>query len=59
VIEGNARRVAGDARLQPVAEAWEAKYGGDWHFDVVNGAFHGEGGEALVFEVKPSKIIAF
>jgi hypothetical protein len=26
---------------------------------VANGAFHGDGGEALVFEVIPTKILAF
>ena len=59
VIEGNARRVIDEARLQRLAEGWELKYGGDWHFDVTNGAFRGEGGEVLVFEVNPIKIFAF
>ena len=59
VVEGDARRVTDDAQLAELAEAWESKYDGDWHFDVANGAFQGEGGEALVFEVKPTKILAF
>jgi general stress protein 26 len=59
VVEGKAERVTDDARLQRLADAWESKYTGDWHFDVADGAFQGEGGEALVFEVKPSKVLAF
>jgi hypothetical protein len=59
VIEGEAVRVTDEARLQRLADAWEAKYDGDWRFDVVNHAFQGGGGEALVFEVVPSKVLAF
>jgi nitroimidazol reductase NimA-like FMN-containing flavoprotein (pyridoxamine 5'-phosphate oxidase superfamily) len=59
VIEGNAERVTDEARLQRLADAWESKYNGDWHYDVDNGAFQGEGGEALVFEIIPTKIFAF
>ena len=59
VIEGRAQRVRDEARLQQLADAWESKYDGDWHFDVANGAFQGDGGEALVFKVDPTKILAF
>lgn len=59
VIEGNAQRVTDEARLQRLADVWESKYEGDWHFAVANRAFQGEGGEALVFEVKPTKVLAF
>jgi hypothetical protein len=59
VIEGDAVRVRDDSRLRRLADAWAAKYHGDWHFDVENQAFQGEGGEALVFEVVASKILAF
>jgi general stress protein 26 len=59
VIEGTAERVTDEARLQRLANAWESKYHGDWHFDVANGAFQGEGGEALVFKVVPTKVLAF
>ena len=50
VVEGDAVRVTDDTRLQRLADAWEAKYGSDWHFDVHDGAFHHDAGEALVFE---------
>ena len=59
VVEGSARRVTDEPRLQRLADAWESKYGGDWHFEVADGAFRGEGGEALVFEVVPEKVLAF
>jgi hypothetical protein len=59
VIEGDARRVTDEARLQRLADAWESKYSGDWHYEVANNAFQGDGGEALVFEVTPTKILAF
>jgi nitroimidazol reductase NimA-like FMN-containing flavoprotein (pyridoxamine 5'-phosphate oxidase superfamily) len=59
VVEGDARRVEDEARLLDLARAWESKYRGDWHFEVEHGAFQGEGGEALVFAVAPTKILAF
>jgi general stress protein 26 len=59
VVEGTARRVRDEGLLQRLADAWEAKYRGDWHFDVANGAFQGGGGEALVFAVEPAKVLAF
>jgi hypothetical protein len=59
IVEGDAARVTEAARLQRLADAWSAKYHGDWHFDVANGAFQGEGGEALVFEIVPTKVLAF
>ena len=59
VVEGTARRVADDGRLVELAQAWATKYAGDWQFDVVNHAFQHGGGEALVFAVEPSKVLAF
>ena len=59
VVEGRARRITDDGRLQRLADAWESKYKGDWHFDVANNAFQGDGGEALVFEVVATKVLAF
>jgi general stress protein 26 len=59
VIEGTATRVVDQGHLERLADAWESKYRGDWQFDVDNGAFHHDGGEALVFEVAPVKILAF
>jgi nitroimidazol reductase NimA-like FMN-containing flavoprotein (pyridoxamine 5'-phosphate oxidase superfamily) len=59
VIEGVATRVVDDGLLHVLAHAWESKYRGDWRFEVRDGAFHHEAGEALVFEVAPVKILAF
>jgi general stress protein 26 len=59
VVEGSARRVTVEDRLTQLAEAWDSKYDGDWHFDVADGAFRGDGGEVLVFAVVPIKIVAF
>jgi hypothetical protein len=59
VIEGHAVRVRDEVRLRQLADAWAEKYDGDWQFDVANEAFQGGGGEALVFEVVATKILAF
>jgi nitroimidazol reductase NimA-like FMN-containing flavoprotein (pyridoxamine 5'-phosphate oxidase superfamily) len=59
VIEGDAERVSDDAELQRIAAAYESKYGSDWRFEVRDGAFHHEGGEALVYEVLPSTVFGF
>lgn len=60
VIEGEAERVSDDAKLTRIADAYESKYGSDWHFDVRDGAFHhGESSEALVFEVAPATAFGF
>ena len=59
VIEGEVERVSDDGRLSQIAEAYEAKYGSEWHFDVRDGFFHSEGGEALVFEVAPETVFGF
>jgi hypothetical protein len=59
VVECAAVRVSDDPTLQGIAAAYESKYGADWHFDVADGAFHGEGGEAVVYEAAPSTVFGF
>ncbi|GAA3653473.1 pyridoxamine 5'-phosphate oxidase family protein [Nonomuraea antimicrobica] len=60
VVEGPAERVTDPGRLKELAAAWEAKYGQDWHFEVGDGGFVNQaGGPALVFEVKPVKVLGF
>ena len=60
VVEGDAAKVSDDARLRRVADAYESKYGSDWHFDVRDGAFRNDvGDEALVFKVAPSTAFGF
>jgi general stress protein 26 len=58
VVEGIAVRVTDDPRLHRLAAMWKAKL--DWPFDVADGAFReGEDSVALVFALKPTKILAF
>jgi nitroimidazol reductase NimA-like FMN-containing flavoprotein (pyridoxamine 5'-phosphate oxidase superfamily) len=59
VVEGRAERVTDETQLRVLARLWSAKYQGDWQFDVRDGAFHHEAGEALVFRVSPTKVLAF
>ena len=59
VVEGAARQVTDEDRLRALASAWASKYHGDWNFEVADGAFVGEGGRALVYEVVASKVLAF
>lgn len=59
VIEGEATRVTDGDALEVLAHAWESKYRGDWNYEVANGAFQHDGGEAWVFEVVPAKILSF
>jgi general stress protein 26 len=59
VVEGDAVRTTDDALLERLAEAWAGKWDGRWRYVVRDGAFHHEPGEALVFTVTPTKILAF
>lgn len=59
VIEGAAERVSDNAKLRRIANAYEEKYGQEWHFDVGDGVFHHGAGEALVFELAPSRVLGF
>ena len=60
VVEGTAVRISDDGALRRLADAYDSKYGGDWHFDVADGMFrHGDGGGAAVFRVDAAKVIAF
>jgi nitroimidazol reductase NimA-like FMN-containing flavoprotein (pyridoxamine 5'-phosphate oxidase superfamily) len=66
VVEGTAVRVTDPEALQALAEAWLAKYGEDWHFEVRGQEFvelsasggSTEGG-AWVYRVRPAKVLAF
>lgn len=65
-VEGDAVNVTDTARLHHIADAYEAKYGTEWHFDVADGAFRlpalgrapGEG-RVLVYEVAPVTAFGF
>jgi hypothetical protein len=67
VVEGTAARVVEETRLRRLADEWVRKYGEDWRFDVVDGAFRhaadslrgDDPGEAHVFALVPSSVLAF
>src|SRR4051812_29153045 len=59
VVEGVAVAVTDGEALQSLADAWLAKYGEEWHFKVVDGAFEHQGGRAEVFRIEPTVAYAF
>jgi Pyridoxamine 5'-phosphate oxidase len=59
VVEGTAVRVSDRGALQAIADAYEAKYGSVWHFDVGDGVFGAGEDAAAVFRVEPAKVLAF
>jgi general stress protein 26 len=59
VVEGTAVRVTDRDALQRLADAYEAKYGSAWHFDVGDDMFVTEGHAAAVFRIEPDKVLAF
>jgi general stress protein 26 len=60
VVEGEAERVTDDATLRRLASAWTTKWDGQWKFEVGDGGFLSDGGGlALVFAVRPAKVLAF
>jgi hypothetical protein len=59
VVEGAAERCRDEAELRRRAAAYETKYGSDWHYDVVDGAFAGPAGVAEVYRVRPVTAFGF
>ena len=60
VVEGTAVRVTDDDALHEIAEAFVAKYGEVWRFEVGDGAFHhGSEDPAAVFRIEAAKVLAF
>jgi nitroimidazol reductase NimA-like FMN-containing flavoprotein (pyridoxamine 5'-phosphate oxidase superfamily) len=66
VVEGTAVRVTDADELQRLADAWFAKYGDDWKYEVRGEEFvelshsgGGSGGGAWVYRVPPAKVLAF
>lgn len=59
-VEGLAHRVVDEGLLHRLAAAWRTRWDGRWVFDVADGAFrHAHGGVAHVYELAPSKVLAF
>ncbi len=61
VLEGRADRVTGEESIGALADAWVAKYGEEWRFDVTPDAFrHTSGdGEAWVYAVRATTAYGF
>jgi len=59
VVEGRAVRVTDRDELQLLADAYEAKYGSVWHFEVGDGVFGTGEDAAAVFRIEPAKVLAF
>ena len=59
VVEGTAVRVTDRGALQLLADAYEAKYGSAWHFDVGDDGFGTGEAAAAVFRIEPTKVLAF
>jgi hypothetical protein len=57
VVEGDAERVT--TGLGAVAEAYLAKYGEEWRFEVDGAHLRHLGGPALVFAVRPDRAFGF
>lgn len=58
VVEGDAVQVTDDHILNRLAQAWTTKWDGRWQYEARGGGFH-HPGFALVFAVKPTKVMAF
>jgi nitroimidazol reductase NimA-like FMN-containing flavoprotein (pyridoxamine 5'-phosphate oxidase superfamily) len=60
VAEGDAVAVTDHVKLTRLAQAWSAKWDGRWQYQVKDGRFHHpQGGDALVYSVTPTKVLAF
>ena len=59
VVEGTATRLWDAGGLRRLAEAFESKYGSDWHFDVGDGVLVSQDHPAAGFRIEPSKVLAF
>ncbi|MFF7251093.1 pyridoxamine 5'-phosphate oxidase family protein [Embleya sp. NPDC008237] len=60
VVEGEAALLTDHTRLSRLADAYQGKYGPEWHFDVRDGAFQGrDGNRAVVYRVAPTTVFGF
>ena len=60
VVEGSARPVGDEAELRRIAEAFVAKYGEEWRYEVRDGAFRNRLDQrALVYRLRPSVAFGF
>jgi hypothetical protein len=60
VVEGRVVRVTDRGTLERLAEAWTHKWDGSWTYEPAPEGFKSEeGGNILVFSVRPDKVFAF
>ncbi len=60
MVEGVAVRQTDDAILKRLADAWRQKWDGRWQYTASDGVFsHEAGGAALVFSVRPRRVLVF
>ncbi len=59
VLEGEAARVTDAQQLDRLAAAWAQKWDGRWAYEVSQDGFRHDVGTALVFAVRPAKVLAF
>jgi len=59
VVEGDAVRVTDEPAIRRVAEAFASKYDEPFVFTAGDGVLLGEGGEVVVFEVRPTTAFGF
>ena len=59
VVEGDATRVTDAQQLDRLAAAWAQKWDGRWQYEVTADGFRHDVGTALVFAVRPAKVLAF
>jgi nitroimidazol reductase NimA-like FMN-containing flavoprotein (pyridoxamine 5'-phosphate oxidase superfamily) len=59
VIEGDASPVSDKATVERAAEAFAAKYERPFNFKAGDFAAYGEGGDALLFEVRPRRAFGY
>jgi hypothetical protein len=59
VVEGEAVRVTDPEQLQRLTAAWAHKWDGRWRYSVDDDGFRHDVGTALVFAVRPAKVLAF
>ena len=59
IVEGTAVRVRDRDTLGRVADAYAAKYPEPFHFTFDDGTFEDDGGERIVFEVRPDTAFGF
>ena len=59
IVEGTAVRVSERGALQELADAYEAKYGSVWRFEVGDGVFGAGEDAAGVYRIEAAKVMAF